>query len=59
MVEIASIYQVAAAKDAIITVSFSLPLPLTTGKNINIWIPANFIEKINPVFPLHLSVAFP
>jgi hypothetical protein len=28
-------------------VTFSLPLPLPAGKNINIWVPANYIEKLS------------
>jgi hypothetical protein len=58
-VKIAPTFQVAGTKDAVITFSFSLPLPLTKGSKIIIWVPANYIEKINPVRSLHSNVAFP
>lgn len=57
-VVIAPIHQLAAAKDAIITVSFSLHVALPTGKDINIWVPANFIEKSNQARYLLMIFAF-
>jgi hypothetical protein len=52
LVTIAPIHQLAAAKDAVITVAFSLPLPLPANKNINIWVPADFIQTPSQVHSL-------
>jgi hypothetical protein len=42
----------------VITVSFSLHVALPTGKDINIWVPANFIEKSNQARGLLMIFAF-
>jgi hypothetical protein len=57
LVTIAPIHQIAAAKDAVITVAFSLPLPLPAEKNINIWVPANFIQKPSQVRVLQRKIS--
>ncbi len=53
LVTISPAHQLAAARDAVITVAFSLPVPLPPSKDINIWVPANFIESFNQARHFH------